>query len=134
MALEQGTPDEAYQLGRLFAVLEFAQKTPSADVNRTVKDAYFGSAAATPAIVFPRLMRLHHHHVEKLPTKPEAGEADKKRTKGFFERLVQEICGHISHFPPHLPPRTAGALLHRVFPPTAGLLHEEDRRRPGDDR
>lgn len=98
VALNKEHPDEAYQLGRLFAAVEYAQTNALGDLNRTVKDAYFSAAAATPASVFPRLMRLHHHHVEKLPTKPE----EKRRTKRFFERLVQEICSHVNHFPRHL--------------------------------
>jgi CRISPR-associated protein Csd1 len=102
VALNKEHLDEAYQLGRLFAVLEFAQTNALGDLNRTVKDAYFSAAAASPASVFPRLLRLHHHHVEKLPTNPEAARREKKRTKGFFERLVQEICSHVGKFPHHL--------------------------------
>jgi CRISPR-associated protein Csd1 len=102
VALDKENTDEAYQLGRLFAVLEFAQTNALEGLNRTVKDAYFSSAAATPASVFPRLIRLHHHHLEKLPTTSEAAKREKKRTKGFFERLVQEICSHVAKFPRHL--------------------------------
>ena len=102
VALNKEHPDEAYQLGRLFAVLEFAQTNALGELNRTVKDAYFSAAAATPASVFPRLLKLHHHHVEKLPTNSDASQREKKRTKGFFERLAQEICSHISKFPHHL--------------------------------
>ena len=102
VALNQEHPDEAYQLGRLFAAFEYAQTSALGDLNRTVKDAYFSAAAATPASVFPRLMRLHHHHVEKLPNNPDEARREKTRTKLFFERLVQEICSHVSHFPPHL--------------------------------
>lgn len=102
VALNKDHPDDAYQLGRLFAALEYAQTAALGDLNRTVKDAYFSAAAATPASVFARLMRLHHHHVEKLPTNPAEAKRDKTRTKGFFERLVQEICSHVDHFPSHL--------------------------------
>ena len=103
MALNRDHPDEAYQLGRLFAALEFAQTTALGNINRSVKDAYFGSAAATPAIVFPRPMKLHNHHLEKLPIGGWEAKREKKRTKGFFERLVQEICGRVRQFPTHLP-------------------------------
>ena len=102
VSLNKEHPDEAYQLGRLFAVLEYAQTSALGDLNRTVKDSYFSAAAATPASVFPRLLRLHQHHVEKLPTNPEEARREKTRTKGFFERLVQEICSHVSKFPSHL--------------------------------
>ncbi len=102
VALNKDHPDEAYQLGRLFAIFESAQKSALGELNRSVKDAYFGAAAATPSVVFPRLVRLHQHHLEKLPTNPEEARREKKRTKGFFERLAQEICGHIKCFPAHL--------------------------------
>ncbi len=98
VALNSDHPSEAYQLGRLFATLELAQTDALGDINRSIKDSYFSTAAATPATVFPRLLRLHHHHVEKLPTSGE-----KKRTKGSFEWLVRNICARINHFPLHLP-------------------------------
>jgi len=104
VALDKETPDESYQLGRLFSALEKAQEDSiEGTLNRTIKDAYFGSAAATPASVFPRLMRLHHHHVEKLPASTEEARTLKKRTKGYFERLVQDIYSRITRFPAHLP-------------------------------
>ncbi len=114
VALNKDHPDEAYQLGRLFAALEFAQKNALGPINRSIKDSYFGAAAATPATVFPRLMRLHQHHLEKLPTSGEEAKREKKRTKGFFERLVQEICGHITRFPSHLPLESQG-LFHIAY-------------------
>jgi CRISPR-associated protein Csd1 len=53
-------------LGRLFAVLEKAQKDAlGQNINATIKDRYFTSACATPASVFPILLRLSHHHVAK---------------------------------------------------------------------
>ena len=47
-------PNPARRLGRLFAVLERAQLAALGDnINATIKDKYIGSAAATPALVFP---------------------------------------------------------------------------------
>lgn len=103
VALNKDHPDEAYHLGRLFAAFEFAQTNALGDINRSVKDAYFGAAAASPAIVFPRLMKLHNHHLGKLPISAEQARSEKKRTRTFFEKLVQETCGRIGHFPAHLP-------------------------------
>jgi CRISPR-associated protein Csd1 len=103
VALVKDHPDEAYQIGRLFAALEKAQEeSTDRPLNRTIKDAYFGSAAATPAVVFPRLMKLHNHHVEKLPTSTEEARTVRKRPKGYFQRLVGEICGRVTRFPRHL--------------------------------
>lgn len=55
-----------YVLGRLFAVLEGLQKKANPDINTTIKDRYFNSASATPAIVFPRLINLAEKHLKKL--------------------------------------------------------------------
>ena len=101
VALNKDHPDEAYQLGRLFAAFESAQKSALGELNRSVKDAYFGAAAATPSVVFPRLVRLHQHHLEKLPTNPE--EARRRRNgRRASSSDSQEICGHIKCFPAHL--------------------------------
>jgi CRISPR-associated protein Csd1 len=103
VALDKDNPEEAYQMGRLFAALEKTQEdSTDAALNRTIKDAYFGSAAGTPASVFPRLLRLHHHHVEKLPASIEEAKTRRKRTKQYYERMVQEIADRITRFPAHL--------------------------------
>ena len=102
VALQPNHLDPAYQLGRLFATLEYAQRAALGDINKTIKDGYFGAASSTPASVFPRLLRLHQHHVEKLPTDPQQAQRDRTRTKRFFEVLVQEICAGVDHFPRHL--------------------------------
>lgn len=47
-----------YRLGRLFAVLEAVQQRANPNINTTIKDRYFNSACATPALVFPTLLRL----------------------------------------------------------------------------
>ena len=55
-----------YVLGRLFAVLEAVQHKANPDINTTIKDRYFNSACATPAIVFPTLIKLAQKHLQKL--------------------------------------------------------------------
>ena len=64
--LENKNP--AYRLGRLFAVLEKIQMEASSSrkLNTTIRDRYYGAASATPAIVFPSLLRLKTHHLNKL--------------------------------------------------------------------
>ena len=95
MALNKDHPDEAYHLGRLFAALEKTQEDASKrKLNSTLKDKYFGAAAATPASVFPRLLQLHQHHMNKI------------ENPGFRvnrEKMIGEICGHLGRFPSHLP-------------------------------
>ena len=55
-----------YRLGQLFAVLEALQQKANPGINATIKDRYFNSACATPAVVFPALIRLAQNHLNKL--------------------------------------------------------------------
>lgn len=57
---------QPYLLGRLFAVLESLQEQANPGINATIRDKYFSSASATPAIVFPTLIRLAQAHLKKL--------------------------------------------------------------------
>lgn len=95
VALDKERPDESYQLGRLLAALERTQEDATeGKLNATIKDKFFGAAAATPASVFPRLLQLHQHHLNKL---------DNMGQRINRERLVGEICGRVQRFPSHLP-------------------------------
>jgi len=93
VSLNKDHPEAAYHMGRLFAALEKTQQDALPGLNKSIKDGYFATASSTPASVLPRLIRLHQHHIEKL----DGG------LKVNRERLIQEICGHIDRFPPHLP-------------------------------
>ncbi|HQN03964.1 MAG TPA: type I-C CRISPR-associated protein Cas8c/Csd1 [Anaerolineaceae bacterium] len=65
MSLNEEFTNPAYVLGRLFAVLEKAQTEAVGDANASIKDRYFASACATPASVFPVLLKLSQHHTAK---------------------------------------------------------------------
>ena len=90
MSLDPGRKDVAYLLGRLFAVLEKAQLDALGSINATIKDRFYGAASATPATVFPRLLKLTQHHIEKA----EYGHVS--------DRRIAEIMEHIDAFPSHL--------------------------------
>jgi CRISPR-associated protein Csd1 len=91
MSLDPDNPNAAYQLGRMFAVLETAQRMALGTVNATIRDRYFGAASATPASVFPLLLRGAQSHLGKL----------RKQGKGGW--LEREIEGITDHLPPELP-------------------------------
>lgn len=61
-------PHPARQLGRLFALIEKAQRAALGDrINVTVKDRFLGAAAATPGRVFPSLLiNAENHHLKRL--------------------------------------------------------------------
>ncbi len=54
-----------YRLGRLFAVLEKVQNDTNKDMGATINSKYFSSASSTPAVVFPVLLKLAQHHINK---------------------------------------------------------------------
>lgn len=81
-ALEKDNPSIAYQLGRLFAVYEQAQRAAHEfKLERTIRETMFSSACATPLAVFVRLDKLNKYHIQKL----------KKGTKSFMDNLIDEI-------------------------------------------
>ena len=90
MALDKESTNIAYRLGRLFAVLEKAQRDAVPGANTTIKDRYYSSASATPSIVFPQLIRLSQHHIQKA----DYGYA--------ADRMIEEIMQGIQRFPAHL--------------------------------
>jgi CRISPR-associated protein Csd1 len=91
MALDKENKNPAYLLGRLFAVLERAQQDAlGAGINATIKDRFFGSASATPKVVFPQLLRLAQHHIEKA----EYGR--------MRDKQIEEILADLTEFPAHL--------------------------------
>ena len=95
VTLNMEHPNQAYHLGRLFAALEKTQEEASdGKLNSTIKDRYFSSASTTPVAAFPRLLRLHAHHLNKI-------ENPGRRTN--LEKIVQGICSRIDGFANHLP-------------------------------
>ena len=57
MGLNAESQEVAYQLGRLFSVLESIQMDTNQGIKSTIRDRYFNSACATPASVFPVLIK-----------------------------------------------------------------------------
>ncbi len=93
MTLDKDRPDVPYRLGRLFAALEKTQQDAlGKGIGATIRDRFYGSASVTPAVVFPRLLRVYQHHLAKL-------EGGRKINR---EKLVQEILDGVDAFPRHL--------------------------------
>lgn len=66
VSLNEASTNIPYTLGRLFAVYEALQETANPGINATIKDKYFNSASATPAVIFPVLDNLAQKHLRKL--------------------------------------------------------------------
>jgi CRISPR-associated protein Csd1 len=86
MSLNEQSTIPAYVLGRLFAVLEKLQQEAIGDVNASIKDRYFTSACASPASVFPVLLRLSQHHISKA----EYGRSSDRRIQDILDLLDVE--------------------------------------------
>lgn len=84
--------NQGYLCGRLFATLEYAQEKGNGNSN--IRERYMNAASATPAAVFPTLLNLSVHHVEKMEM---GGQIFLEKTKaGIIDKISSE------GFPPHL--------------------------------
>ncbi len=90
MSLDKQSTYPAYLLGRLFAVLENVQRSAlGGQVNATIRDRYYGAASATPASVFPMLLRNTQNHMSRL-------RKDKPGMAVTLERDIQEIVSGLA--------------------------------------
>ena len=96
MGLNESSNETPYILGRLFSVLESIQKDANPGVNTTIRDRYFNSACATPASVFPVLIKLKNSHIKKLEREIGGG------SKIYYEKLLTELMEKINAFPQRL--------------------------------
>ncbi len=87
VSLNRDTADPAYNCGRLFATLESAQRGALGKVNATIRDRYMGAASATPASIFPLLIKNAQSHLGKMR---------KEGKGGWIERELEEIQDKIA--------------------------------------
>lgn len=95
MGLNEESRETAYVLGRLFSVLESIQMEANPGIKATIRDRYFNSACATPASIFPVLVKLKNSHMKKL-------ERDKGSAKVYYEKLLTELMGKLDEYPRRL--------------------------------
>ncbi len=90
VSLDKESKSPGYRLGRLFAVLEAAQRGAlGGQVNATIRDRYYGAASATPASVFPVLLRNTQNHLGKL-------RKEKPGMAVVLEKDIREIVDGLS--------------------------------------
>jgi CRISPR-associated protein Csd1 len=90
MSRDPDNTNAAYQLGRLLAVLEAAQKAALGRVNASIVDRYYGAASATPARVFGPLLRNARNHVSDA-TKRGKGKWIESRLNEIFSKLPADM-------------------------------------------
>ena len=76
-------------MGRMFSVLEAIQEEANPGINATIKDRYFNSACATPASVFPIILKLKNSHMKKIETKSIG-------SKIYFEKQLVNLQSKIN--------------------------------------
>ena len=84
------------RIGKVFGVISYVractaektvegiQKAANPDITTTIKDRYFNSASATPALVFPTLINLAQKHLRKL-----------KNQRTYWDKQITELLGLI---------------------------------------
>lgn len=93
VSLNSNSSNIPYNLGRLFSVLEAIQSSANPGINATIKDKYFNSASATPAIVFPVLLNLAQKHLKKLDT----------GLRTYYDKQITELLSKVGEcYPPRL--------------------------------
>ncbi len=111
--LNENTIYQPYVLGRMFSVLEAIQEYATPGINTTIKDKYFSSACATPAVVFPTLISLSEKHMRKI---------DNPGMKTHFAKQFGALTGMITKdYPAHHNLREQG-----VF--QLGYYHQNQKR------
>jgi CRISPR-associated protein Csd1 len=93
VSLDTANTERGYVLGRLFSLLENAQRAALGDkLNATIRDRYYGAASATPASVFPVLLRNAQHHLSRL-------RKDKPGLAVNIEKDIGETIALLDGFP-----------------------------------
>lgn len=107
--LTADTEDAAYNCGRLLAILAAAQdKAHDYKLEGAgVAERYFGTASVSPASVFPLLLRLNRHHLNKIGKSDRFGGHER-----FITEQIQQVVTLFKPANPGLPP---------VFPRTLDL-------------
>lgn len=92
--LQEDTTYQPYVLGRIFAVLERIQ-TSEKELNATIRDRYFNSACATPAMIFPILIKLSNNHQKSMKNEKER-EKYVKLLEKLYAKIDEEYPNHLS--------------------------------------
>jgi CRISPR-associated protein Csd1 len=129
VSLDKSDPNPGYRLGRLFAVLEAAQLAALGNLNATIRDRYYGAAAATPTAVFPLLMKNYKNHLKNVRTKK--GE----RLANWYEKRVGEIVdGLAGVFPRSLALEDQGRFAIGYYHEREGVYRKKDPEAPEELR
>lgn len=95
VALDRDEPNVGYRLGRLFALLDYAQFLSVGSVNAGIKEKFFASASATPRRIFPSILRMYQNHLSDARKSPETRD----RANHTDSEIKQVMDGLEAHAP-----------------------------------
>lgn len=100
-SLTADTDDPAYNCGRLLAILAAAQdKAHDYKLEGLgVAERYFGTASVSPASVFPLLLRLNRHHLNKIGKSERYGNHEH-----FIQQQIEAVLVLFKPAQPGRPP------------------------------
>lgn len=91
VSLNKESTNIAYNLGRIFAILEKIQMDSSNGATN-IREKYLSSASSTPKSIFPNLLNLAQYHIAKI--KKEDG-----KNFNYYDKMLGEILLNINEFP-----------------------------------
>ncbi len=130
VSLDLKEANAGYRLGRLFAVLEGAQRSALGNVNATIRDRYFGAASATPASTFPTLIRNTKNHLKVIRTRRGGGLAH------WYDKEIGEIVDgfETTDFPRNLSMTDQGRFAIGYYHEREALYRRRKRDLPAADQ
>lgn len=128
VGLDRENRSEAYLCGRLFAVLEKVQvDSAGGELNRTIRDAYFASAATKPVMVFPRLNRLAQNHLKKL-------EGKDRQKHDEYEKMIKEIVSKLGDtFPDYFNLKEQGEFIIGYYKQSQALFARSKKDKESEE-
>lgn len=100
VALDPNRPEQAYHIGRLFAIYQHAQER-SGPVAASIKKLYFGKAKVNPSVVMSRIAGMAQPYLDAL----------EGPSKFFFDRRIESIFSNVEKFPVMHTPEQQGAFV-----------------------
>jgi CRISPR-associated protein Csd1 len=126
VSLNREEINPAYRLGRLFALLESAQRAALGNFNASIRDRFYAAASTVPAAVFPLLIRNGTRHIAGLRNSRGADWVkDPAKSAFWFDKEIAEILeavgkGFPRSFPIEEHGRFAIGYYHQRFTKVAG--------------
>ena len=90
VSLNTKSTNVAYNLGRIFAILEKIQMDSNNGSN--IREKYLSAASSTPKSIFPNLLNLAQHHIAKI-------KKEGSTNFNYYDKMIGEILLNVNEFP-----------------------------------